>query len=45
MADLPLEDAVGVASMLVQMGRAIPADKWIESLVESGEEAEIDALF
>jgi hypothetical protein len=45
MADLPLEDAVGVASMLVQLGRAIPADKWIDSMIAAEEEDAIDALF
>jgi hypothetical protein len=44
-ADLPLEDAIGVVLMLVRLGRALPATKWVDSMIAAEEEDAIDALF
>lgn len=32
---MPLEDAIGIAGMLVSMGRAIPPREWLPSLAEA----------
>jgi hypothetical protein len=43
--DLPWEDAIGVAQMLVTLGRAVPPARWIESLSARSEEAARESLF
>ena len=43
--DLPWEDAIGVAHMLVALGRAVPPSRWLESLSARSEEAAREALF
>ena len=43
--DLPWEDAIGVAQMLVALGRAVAPSRWIESLSDRSEQAAREALF
>lgn len=43
--DLPLDDAVDVAAMLVNTGRAQDPAKWIESCVDRAEVASFEGLF
>jgi hypothetical protein len=43
--DLPWEDAIGVAQMLVALGRAVPPSRWIESVAARTDDAAREALF
>jgi hypothetical protein len=43
--DLPWEDAIGVAYMLVAMGRALPPARWIDSANARCLDAAREALF
>jgi hypothetical protein len=42
---MPWEDAIGVAQLLIALGRAVPPARWLESLVVRTEDAARDALF
>jgi hypothetical protein len=42
---LTWEDAIGVAQMLVTLGRAVPPSRWIESLSIRSADAAREALF
>jgi hypothetical protein len=42
---LTWEDAIGVAQMLVTLGRAVPPSRWIESLSIQSANAACEALF
>jgi hypothetical protein len=39
------EDAEDVAAMMVATGRAVPASKWVDSLVEQAKRARFEGLF
>lgn len=43
-ADLPLEDAIGVAGILVQTGRTVPANRWVENWIEAEQQSALDNL-
>jgi hypothetical protein len=43
--DLPWEDAIGVAQMLVALGRAVAPSRWIESFSVHSADATREALF
>ena len=43
--DLPWEDAIGVAQMLVALGRAVAPSRWIESFSVRSADAAREALF
>jgi hypothetical protein len=42
---LPLNEAKDVADMMVLLGLAIPAQKWIDAMIVKGEESALDAVF
>lgn len=42
--DLPVEDAVACAEMLVALGRAVPVSKWVDAMVAESMEAEWGGL-
>ena len=42
---MPWEDAIGVAELLVCLGRALPPSAWLESHTARTEEAAREALF
>lgn len=43
--DLPWEDAIGIAEMLIQLGRAVPPSRWIGELAERAETEALETLF
>jgi len=43
--DLAWEDAIGVAEMLVALGRAVPPSRWVEGHEAQADEAALEALF
>jgi hypothetical protein len=43
--DLPWEDAIGIAEMLVSLGRAAPPSRWVGALVERAESQAMESLF
>jgi hypothetical protein len=43
--DLPWEDAIGVAQMLVALGRAVAPSRWIESFSVRLADTAREALF
>lgn len=43
--DLPREDAIGIAEMLVTLGRAVPPSRWVDGIAQNIESASIEQLF
>ena len=43
--DLPREDAIGIAEMLLSLGRAVPPARWIDDLADRAESEAIESLF
>ncbi len=43
--ELPREDAIGIAEMLVSLGRAVPPSRWIAELIDRAEADAIESLF
>ena len=43
--ELPWEDAIGVAQMLLTLGRAVPTQRWLEALTARTDDAAREALF
>jgi hypothetical protein len=43
--DLTWEDAIGVAQLLITLGRAIPPARWLDNFVKRSEDAAREALF
>jgi hypothetical protein len=43
--EIPLDEAEGVAEMMVATGRAIPAGKWVDVLVDHVERSSMEGLF
>lgn len=40
--DLPIGDAIACANMLVTLGRAVPPNKWVDSLVAAATESALE---
>lgn len=40
--DLPIDDAMACAGMLVGLGRAIPPNKWVESMAMAAAESALE---
>ncbi len=43
--ELDLEDAIGIASFQVAMGRVPPAGAWVESLIQARQQVSMEAFF
>jgi hypothetical protein len=43
--EIELEDALGIASFQVAMGRVPPASLWVESLIDDQQAASMEAFF
>ena len=43
--DIPREDAIGIAEMLLSLGRAIPPARWVDDLAGRAEAQAIESLF
>lgn len=43
--DMPWEDAMDAARMLVAMGRAIPGSRWIDSIAADEINERVEGLF
>lgn len=43
--DLPREDAIGIAEMLLALGRATPPARWVGELVDRAETEAMESLF
>ena len=43
--EVELEDALGIASFLLAMGRVPPPGIWVEGLAQSQQEATMEAFF
>lgn len=42
---ITIEEARLVAEMMVKTGRAVPPQKWVDSLIEAGEIAGLENLY
>jgi hypothetical protein len=43
--EIPLEEAEAVASMMVQTGRAVPAWKWVDVLIDKAERMRMEEVY
>ncbi len=43
--EIELEDALGIASFQVAMGRVPPPDTWVDGLIEQAQSDRIEAFF
>jgi len=43
--DLPREDAIGIAEMLIVLGRATPPAQWVGELAERAQTEAMESLF
>jgi hypothetical protein len=43
--EIDLEDAIGIASFQVAMGRVPPASSWVDGLIQARQEDSMEAFF
>ena len=43
--EIDLEDAIGIASFLVAMGRVPPANAWVDGLTQAQQRDSMEAFF